>query len=176
MSRSALVVIDVQQAMFADAKNQPHDGEAVVARIAELIAQARAANAPIFFVQHDGGPEDPWFQAGTPMFAYHPKVAPRDGDDVTVKRFSSAFHATDLDTKLKRAGVDHLVVTGMQSEYCVDSCVRGAYERGYGLTLVADAHSTLDTPAARAPDIIAIQNQTLDGSFACVIPAAKVKF
>ena len=176
MPRKALVVIDVQQAMFADPKNQPHDGEAVVARIAELIAQARAANAPIFFVQHDGGPEDPWFQAGTPMFACHPKVAPREGDDVTVKRFSSAFHSTDLDAKLKRAGVDHLVVTGMQSEYCVDSCVRGAYERGYRLTLVSDAHSTLDTKIARAADIVAIQNDTLAGSFARVIPAAEVEF
>ena len=36
---------------------------------------------------------------------------------MTVKTKSSAFHGTGLDDKLKHAGVDNLVITGMQSEY-----------------------------------------------------------
>ncbi|HEY1632599.1 MAG TPA: cysteine hydrolase family protein [Rhizomicrobium sp.] len=175
MTRKALVVIDVQKAMFEDPALLPFEGEAVVGRIASLIAKARAAGAPIFFVQHDGGPEDSFHRA-KPGFAFHDELAPRPGDDVTVKTKSSAFHGTDLDAKLKHAGVDQLVITGMQSEYCVTSAIRGAYERGYKLILASDAHSTFDTKIAKARDIIAIINDTTSGSFAKLTTSDEVSF
>ena len=171
----ALVIIDVQQGMFAVPGLEPHDGEGVVGRIAELIAQARAADVPIFFVQHDGGPEHP-FHPGKPGFPFHPKLAPRTGDNVTVKNHGSAFKMTDFDDKLKRAGIRRLVIAGMQSEYCIDAAVRGAVERGYAVTLVADGHSTFDSPVLKAADIIAHENQTLNGSYATVRTAAEIAF
>jgi nicotinamidase-related amidase len=170
----ALVVIDVQKGMF-DPDYPPYDGEAVVDRIAGLIARARAAKAPVFFVQHHGDGDHP-FQPGKPGYPFHDKLAPQPGDDVTVKRKSSAFHDTDFDAKLKRAGVKHLIITGMQSEYCVTSAIRGAYERGYGITLVSDAHATSDTRVAKGKDIVAIVNDTTQGSFGGAIPAAKISF
>ncbi|HEX7726436.1 MAG TPA: cysteine hydrolase family protein [Rhizomicrobium sp.] len=170
----ALVIIDVQKGMF-DPNYPPYDGEAVVDRIAGLIAQARQAGVPIFFVQHHGEGEHP-FQPGKPGYPFHDKLAPQPDDDVTVKRKSSVFHGTDFDAKLKHAGVDHLIVTGMQSEYCVTSAIRGAYERGYGITLVSDAHSTGDTKVARGEDIVAIINDTTRGSFGEAVPAAEIDF
>ena len=172
----ALVVIDVQKGMWEHPDYPPYDGDGVVGRIASLIAQAKAAGAPVFWVQHHGDEEGHPLQPGKPGFAFHHAVAPGAGDDVTVKRKSSAFHGTDLDTKLKRAGVDHLVITGMQSEYCVNSAIRGAYERDYRITLVSDAHTTGDTRAAKAKDLIAIENATVWGDFGEVIPAAEVTF
>lgn len=171
----ALVIIDVQKAMFEIADFRLHDGEGVVDRIAMLIARARDQAAPIFFVQHDGGPDDP-FHPGKPGFAFHDKLAPRTGDDVTVKHRGSAFHGTDFDAKLKAAGADTLVICGMQSEYCVDSAVRGAVERGYRVVLVADGHSTADTHLLKARDIIAHENETLGGSYAQIAPAADIVF
>jgi nicotinamidase-related amidase len=173
----ALVIIDVQKGMWAFPDFPPYDGDGVLRRIAELIGKARAASAPVMYVQHHGidEPDHP-FKPGLPGFPFHDVIAPAPGDDVTVKTKSSAFHGTDFDAKLKARGIDHLVVTGMQSEYCVDSAVRGAYERGYKVTLVSDAHSTGDTRVAKAKDIIAIQNDTLSGSFAAVRPAAEVEF
>lgn len=168
----ALVVIDVQKAMFDLA---PYEGEAVVDRIASLIARARASGTPIFFVQHDGGPDDP-FHAGRPGFPFHDKLTPQPGDDVTVKNHGSAFNRTGLDAKLKRAGVEKLVVCGMQSEYCVDAAVRGAVERGYRVVLVADGHSTVDSRVLTASDIIAHQNETLGGSYAQLVKAADIAF
>ncbi len=170
----ALVIIDVQAGMFADPEFQPHDGEAVLKRINDLRAKAKIAGAPVFYIQHDGGPEHP-FHPGKPGYPIHPAIKPRDGDVVVIKRKSSAFHDTDFDARLKRADVDHLVVTGMQSEYCVDSAIRGAYERGYGITLVSDAHSTGDTRHAKAGVLVAIQNHIML-DFASVIPAANVEF
>ena len=126
----ALVVIDVQKAMFQIPELAPLDGEAVVDRIATLIAAARESSAPVFFVQHDGGPGDP-FHPGKPGFPFHDKLAPRAGDDVTVKHHGSAFNGTDLDTKLKTAGVETLILCGMQSEYCVDAARRARCGRAW---------------------------------------------
>jgi nicotinamidase-related amidase len=64
----------------------------------------------------------------------------------------------------------------MQSEYCVDSTIRSAVEHGYQVILAADAHSTFDTKVARARQIIAIQNDTLDHSYARVMAAADIAF
>ena len=171
----ALVVIDVQKAMFQIPEFVPLDGEAVVDRIAALIATARKAGTPVFFVQHDGGPNDP-FHPGKPGFPFHDKLTPRAADDVTVKYRGSAFNGTGFDAKLKKAGINTLVICGMQSEYCVDSAVRGAVERGYKVILVADGHSTFDTNVLTAADIIAHENETLGGSYAQLVPAAEVVF
>jgi nicotinamidase-related amidase len=171
----ALVVIDVQNAMWENSGSTPYEGEEVVDRIAALIAHARQAGVPVMYVQHHDL-EDSGFQPGKPGFPFHDKLTPLATDDVTVKHRGSAFNNTDFDAKLKRAGVDQLIIAGMQSEYCVDSAVRGAVERGYQVTLVADGHSTFDTRFAKAKTIIDIQNDTLSGSYAKVIPAAEVVF
>jgi len=172
----ALVVIDVQKGMWGHPDYPPYDGDGVVARIADLIAKARAAGAPVMYVQHHGidEPNHP-FKPGLPGYPFHDAIAPQPGDDVTVKTKSSAFHHTDFDTKLKARGIDHLVITGMQSEFCVNSAIRGAYERDYKITLVSDAHSTGDMGPAKAKDIIALQN-AISRDFADVQPAAAVTF
>jgi aminoglycoside 6'-N-acetyltransferase len=172
----ALVVIDVQKGMWGNPDYPPYDDEGVVARIAMLIAKARAAGRPVMYVQHHNldEPKHP-FKPGLPGYPFHEKIAPMSGDDVTVKHKSSAFHGTDFDAKLKAHGVDHLVITGMQSEFCVNSTIRGAYERDYKITLVSDAHSTGDTPVAMAKDIVALQNQ-ITHDFGEVVSAAQVSF
>ena len=172
---TALVVIDVQQIMFDTPNYIPYQGEALVDRIAGLIAKARANGTPIFFVQHDEGPGSA-MHPGTPGFPLHPKLTPQPGDDVTVKNHGSAFHNTDFDAKLRRAGIDTLVICGMQSEYCVDAAVRGARERNYQVVLVSDGHSTFDSNILKADIIIAHQNETLGGSYATVMPAAEIGF
>jgi len=172
----ALVIIDVQKGMWAHPDYPPYDGDGVVDRIAMLIANARAAGAPVLYVQHHNldEPEHP-FKPGLPGYPFHDKIAPQPGDDVTVKHKSSAFHGTDFDAKLKTRGIDHLVITGMQSEFCVNSAIRGASERDYAITLVSDAHSTGDTRVAKARDIVALQN-LITRDFGTVLPAAEIRF
>jgi len=172
----ALVVIDVQKGMWENPDYPPYDDKGVLERIGSLIAKARAAGAPVMYVQHHNvdEPKHP-FKPGLPGYPFHDAIAPMAGDDVTVKHKSSAFHGTDFDAKLKARGIDHLVITGMQSEFCVNSTIRGAYERDYKVTLVSDAHSTGDTRVATAKDIVALQNQ-ITHDFGSVVAAAEVKF
>jgi len=171
---TALVVIDVQEAMFLQ-PSPPDDGVAVVARIKTLIERARAERVPVFFVQHDGGPGDA-FENGSPGWQYHAPVAPLPGEPIVEKRFPSAFHDTDFDARLKAARVHRLVICGMQTEFCVDSTIRAAFGLGYEVVLVSDAHTTFDTPVLPAAKIRAHHSYTLGGDFARAVPAAEVRF
>ncbi len=48
------------------------------------------------------------------------------------------------------AGHATVVVAGLQSEMCVAATARGALDRGIGVVLPHDAHSTWDLPAGPA--------------------------
>ncbi len=169
----ALMVIDVQQGMFGS--EQPHDGEAVVQRISGLIARARAARVPIFYVQHDGGSGDELDRNG-PGFAFRSELTPQPGDSITIKHQCSAFKDTNLDDKLRAAGINELVICGMQTEYCIDTTVRAAADRGYRVTVVCDAHTTFDSAILPAPTIIAHTHHIWNGRFARLRLADDIRF
>ena len=95
---------------------------------------------------------------------------------VVEKRHSSAFHDTDLHRRLGEAGIDRLIVAGMQTEMCVDSACRGAAALDYRVALVADAHTTYDTPMLRADLIIAHHNRLLSRAFVDLVEARQVRF
>jgi nicotinamidase-related amidase len=168
---TALMVVDVQQGMFA-LPSPLHRGDEVVRRIAGLLDRARAEGVPVIHIQHDGGPG----HVGSPGWLPHRMVEPRIGEMVVEKRHSSAFHDTDLHKRLSDAGIDRLVVAGMQTEMCVDSACRGAAALGYRVVLVADGHTTFDTPVIAADLIIAHHNRLLGRAFVELAEARQVRF
>jgi nicotinamidase-related amidase len=103
-------------------------------------------------------------------------VAPREGEIIVEKRHSSAFHGTDLHGRLREAGIDRLVIAGMQTEMCVDSACRGAAALDYRVILVADGHTTFDTPVIAADLIIAHHNRLLGRGFVELAEADQVRF
>jgi ureidoacrylate peracid hydrolase len=70
------------------------------------------------------------------------ELAPAAGDVVIVKASSGAFGSSDIDAQLRRRGIASLVFTGGISELCLQSTVRGAYDRGYLCTVAEDATIT----------------------------------
>jgi nicotinamidase-related amidase len=171
----ALLVIDVQSGMFADPANQPLDGADVVRRIAGLISESRKHGAAVFFVQHDGGEGDV-LAADAPGFALHPEITPLAGEPVIVKRFCSAFQDTGLAALLAARNITRIVVCGMQTEYCIDTTCRAAFERGLKVTLISDAHTTFNSPSLTAADIIRHHNAVLGGGFVTLSEAAVMQF
>ncbi len=171
---SALLIVDVQQGMFAY-DPPPHRGEEIVRRIAGLLARARAEGVAVVHVQHDGGPDN-LLAKGSPGWPHHELVAPRAGEMVVEKRHSSAFHDTDLHRRLCDAGIDRLVVAGMQTEMCVDSACRAAAALGYRVVLLGDAHTTFDTPELPAERIIAHHNRLLGRGFAELSDTGQIRF
>ncbi|MGY4827644.1 cysteine hydrolase family protein [Sphaerotilaceae bacterium SBD11-9] len=155
---TALLVIDVQRALCSG-QWAMFDIDRVIARINSVIAQARAAGAPVVLVQHEEA-EGP-LQVGAEGWQLDERLAVLPTDPRIRKTASDAFHRTALHALLQSEGVDRVVACGLQSEFCVDSTVRGALAHGYPVVLVADGHSTLDNGVLSATQITAHHNATL---------------
>jgi len=70
-----------------------------------------------------------------------PELKPEPGDNVVYKTRFSGFYKTDLDARLRRMRIKHLIVTGCTTSICVDSTVRDAMFRDYLCVLLADCMS-----------------------------------
>ena len=77
--------------------------------------------------------------AGEPGNAIVEAVAPLPGEEVVHKPGKGAFWNTDLEARLERLGITHLIVTGVTTEVCVQTTMREANDRGYDCVVVADA-------------------------------------
>ncbi len=76
---------------------------------------------------------------GEPGNDFVEELAPRPGETVLAKPGKGAFYATDLQEKLQRQGITHLLITGVTTEVCVQTTMREANDRGYECLLVEDA-------------------------------------
>ncbi|MBS6035275.1 MAG: cysteine hydrolase [Pantoea sp.] len=174
-SESALLVIDMQQGLFRGAVT-PHYADRVLANICLLIDKARQAKVPIFFARHTG-PDDSPFSARSPLTRLLPELGVDDAQEgIFIKKFPSCFRDTPLLSQLREKGIKQLVVTGMKTEFCVDTSCRAAADCGFSVVLVSDAHTTVDNPHLTAEKIIAHHNLTLAGPFVTLSAAAEWHF
>jgi nicotinamidase-related amidase len=173
---SALLVVDVQAKVVENA----FDRDAVVHNIARLVEAARAAGAPVVWVQHIS--EE--LPKGGPAGRIVPELAPRPGEPLIDKHYGDAFEETTLEEVLARLRVGRLVVAGAQTDACIRSTLHGALVRGYDAILVKDAHTTEDLSKWGAPppeQVIAHTNlywtyQTAPGRTAGTVTTAKAEF
>lgn len=173
--RRALLVIDMQQGLF-NGSDAPFDKERVLANTCHLIGRARAAGAPIFAARHTGPTGSP-IEAGSPLTQLLPQLAiDADRDRVFDKTRPNCFLGTGLAAWLAEAGVAELVIAGMKTEFCVDTTCRAAADLGFRPLLVADAHTTTDSPLLPAPGIIEHHNRTLGSAFAQLVQTADCQF
>ncbi|MEC5239733.1 cysteine hydrolase family protein [Bacillus mycoides] len=170
--KKALLVIDVQAGMYT-AGIPVHNGEKFLETLQELIGECRSNGIPVIYVQHNG-PKDHPLEKGTDGWKVHAAIAPRKGELVVEKTTPDSFHKTNLNEVLQGKGIEHVIISGMQTEYCVDTTTRRAFSEGYKVTLVSDAHSTFDTDVLRAEDIVKHHNVVF-GSFADVITLKDLK-
>lgn len=66
------------------------------------------------------------------------EIAPLPNEVVLTKLSTSPFTSSPIDSVLRYMKIDSLVVTGVVTNYCVETTVRDAYDRGYHVALVAD--------------------------------------
>ena len=88
---TALLIIDVQMGMYEES-NPVYRGEALLETIGGLIAQARAADVPVIYVQHDGSEGHP-LHPDAPVWPIHPAI--HDGNQIHRPRCltGAAVHA-----------------------------------------------------------------------------------
>ena len=99
--------------------------------------------------------ENPTLLAGTPAVEVIDDVAPRPDEPVVRGQAANGFDGTALDTILRVAGVDTLVLVGIATDVAVESTARAASDRQYRTIVVSDAcQADSDEAHARALDVL----------------------
>lgn len=175
MANTALLIIDVQVAMFSPLEGpMVWNGEKVLHNIDLLLENAREAQTPVIFIQHTS-PEDAEFAEGLPTWHIHPEIAPLPGETVIRKAHWDSFQDTELHQVLQEKGINRLIIVGMQTEYCVDTTVRSALAKDYTVVFVKDGHTTFNSPVLKAEQIVAHHTHVL-GSRAEIKSTLEIAF
>ncbi len=139
--KSALLVIDVQDSFKASEKRwSSRSNLSFEKNVSELISAFRTTAQPIIFVMHSD--KDAAFGVNSPYYKLMDFLDYQDSDLLLHKTTRSSFPNTNLDAELKKLGVEHLVVTGIQTEQCCETTTRHAADLGYSVDFVTEATLT----------------------------------
>lgn len=150
MKPDAMIVIDVQQGLVAE---HPYREAETLDGIARLADACRAQGIPVIYVQHEED-EEGGLVRGTSAWEIAEAVAPKPGEARFYKRFNSSFHDTGLHAHLQALGAKALLLCGMQTEYCVDTTCKVAFDLGYSVTIPRGGTTTYDNRLFTAANLI----------------------
>jgi nicotinamidase-related amidase len=150
---TAIVILDYQPALLGFLA----DSDAFVTTACAAADALRDAGGKVAFVRVAFTEEDyarfpttsvmgqrvkgnrPGLDAESPTAALHGGLAPHDTDWVLRKTRVGAFSTTNLDTILRSAGIDTVVLAGVHTSGAVLTTVREAHDLDYQVLVLADA-------------------------------------
>jgi nicotinamidase-related amidase len=160
-SRTAVIVVDLQQESVSQGYWPVHNYLEVLDRARTAIEACREAGLPIIYTRHwldprgwdamayeevDESGRPMQCVAGTEAAEISPEVLPHPQDLVIDKQRFTAFYGTKLDLVLKRMDARRLIIFGVWTEACLETTVWDALWRDFRITLVHDAcGSSTDT-------------------------------
>jgi nicotinamidase/pyrazinamidase len=150
-----LLVVDVQNDFCPGGALAVKKGDKVVPRLNKAIAAFARAGLPIFFTRDwhppnhisfrdQGGIWPPHCVQGTIGAGFHPDLAIPDGATIISKgdkpsaEAYSGFQGTDLERRLKRAGVKEVFLGGLATDYCVKESCLDALQRSFRVNVLRD--------------------------------------
>jgi ureidoacrylate peracid hydrolase len=184
---TALLVIDLQNDFVAEGGyiekvvgRSTVACRAILPAVARLIAAARQAKVPVIWItadySHDKIPvpaqarlaRQGWTEVCCAPGSWgHDFAGPRPqaGETVIAKHSFSSFHGTTLEDELRRRGIETLVVTGVQTNACVDYAIREGFVRGFYIAVPEDC------VAAHMPELHAATLTATKFLFGDVVPS-----
>lgn len=156
----ALLIVDVQNDFCPGGALAVAQGDQVVPVLNRLAARAGALGLPVYASRDwhpidskhfaaNGGPWPTHCVAGTAGARLHPDLALPSGAMIVTKgttRDEHGYSAFDgqvagrgtLLADLRSRGVDHVIVGGLATDYCVRASALDARRHGLGVTVVED--------------------------------------
>lgn len=140
---AAFVCIDLQEGIVAG--DLVHPAEQVVVNAARLARGFHDAGLPVVWVNVEALPpgrvERPMRPAGSaiPNTELVAGLGAEPSDQRVTKRSPGAFAHTDLEARLRSAGVTQIVLAGIATSVGVESTARAAYDLGFTVGFAIDA-------------------------------------
>lgn len=161
--KPCLLVIDAQEAFVQEGLYQK---DVMVKNIQVLEDVCRQKDVEVIFVCHNTKK----FTKQSKGWNVYPAIAPMEGETVIEKWYNSAFKDTELLEYLDERSIDTLIICGLQSEYCIDTTCKVAFEYGLDVYIGKDCTSTFDQKDLTAAQITAFyENNIWKDRFAKVI-------
>jgi len=153
--KTALLIWDVQNMLVQNIFNT----EEFLVHTNKVISLAKKNNVPVIFSKITPLPER--FESSVRRYfmkkrlmslkqipnGYDLTIEPTDSDIVIPKNTASMFIGTNFEQLLLNAGITTLVITGIATEFGVESTARDAANRGFFPVIISDAVSSYNQEA-----------------------------
>jgi len=135
-----LLVVDTQKLIVNE---KLYEFDKFVFNVKRLIHEARENNIEVIYVRHDDGAGEE-LTKGADGFEIYEKFQPMENEKIFDKKVNSAFKGTGLLEYLKDKGENDVIVTGLQTDYCIDATIKCGFEHGFNVIVSAYANTTVD--------------------------------
>lgn len=153
MRNTVLLVVDVQTAMIEE---HPYNEKQVIKNIKHLISSCRNYGIEVVYVRHDDGIGSE-LERNTGGWQIYSEIAPQD-ERIFDKQYNSAFLHTGLKEYLDSKNTKNIILTGMQTEYCIDATCKVAFEYGYNIIIPEETNTTFDNKYLSAKSLYEFYN------------------
>lgn len=135
-----LLVIDAQEQITNE---KLYCFKTFVSNVKRLIDAARASQVEVIFVRHDDGAGKA-LTKGAEGYDIYSEFEPLSGEKIYDKYVNSAFKESGLLEYLKETGETEIIITGLQTDYCIDANVKCGFEHGFHMIVPEQANTTVD--------------------------------
>jgi nicotinamidase/pyrazinamidase len=166
--KTALIMTDIQNDFCRGGTLAVRHADEILDPINKLIAKAARRNWRVFVTRdwhprghisfrRQGGIWPPHCIAGSQGAMFHPALnVPADATIISKatepqQEAYSAFEGTNLRSMLALQGVDHVILVGLTTDYCIKNTALDALRFGFGVTVAEDATRAVNVSPEDGP-------------------------